>query len=315
MTSSTTIGITLGDPAGIGPEIVVRALAEATPELRARVRLFGDAGVLARAGGASLAVRLDAVTALRDDQAVPGRPDAACGAAQVAYLEAALVAARAGELAALVTAPISKTQAKAAGFSFPGHTELLAERLGAREHAMAFFGPRLRVVLATIHHALAAVPRVLDQAAVARAVFLGGEALARRFGLARPRIGVLGLNPHAGEGGLFGDEEARVIVPGAAQGRARLLAAGIEATVDAPLVPDAAFRSPYDLFVAMYHDQGLIPVKLLDFEDSGNVTLGLPIVRTSPDHGVAYDIAGRGVARHGSFAAALRLAAEMIAQQ
>jgi 4-hydroxythreonine-4-phosphate dehydrogenase len=310
----STIGITLGDPAGIGPEIVVRALAEATPALRARVRVFGDVGVLARAGGATLGVALDPVTQLRLDagEATLGRPDRACGAAQVAYLEAALAAARAGTIAALVTAPISKTQAKAAGFAFPGHTELLAERLGAREHAMAFFGPKLRVVLATIHHALAAVPRVLDEAAVARAVFLGGEALARRFGLAAPRIGVLGLNPHAGEGGLFGDEEARVIVPGAARGRERLAAAGIEALVDAPLVPDAAFRARYDLFVAMYHDQGLIPVKLLDFEDSVNVTLGLPIVRTSPDHGVAYDIAGKGIARHTSFAAALRLAAEML---
>jgi 4-hydroxythreonine-4-phosphate dehydrogenase len=292
---------------------VVRALAEAPDELRARVRVFGDAGVLARAGGLPPRVRLDKITRLAAHEALPGRPDAACGAAQVAFLEAALTAARCGELAALVTAPISKTQAKAAGFSFPGHTELLAERLGAREHAMAFFGPRLRVVLATIHHALAAVPRILDDATVARAVFLGGEALARRFGISAPRIGVLGLNPHAGEGGLFGDEEARVIVPGAQAGKARLAAAGIDATVDAPLVPDAAFRQRYDLFVAMYHDQGLIPVKLLDFEDSVNVTLGLPIVRTSPDHGVAYDIAGRGLARHGSFAAALRLAEQMIA--
>jgi 4-hydroxythreonine-4-phosphate dehydrogenase len=270
--------------------------------------------VLARAGGSSLGVTLDEVTTLdlAAGEATLGAPDRACGAAQVAYLEAALTAARAGELAALVTAPISKTQAKAAGFAFPGHTELLAERLGAREHAMAFFGPKLRVVLATIHHGLAQVPRVLDEAAVARAVFLGGSALARHFGLARPRIGVLGLNPHAGEGGLFGDEEARVIVPGAAHGKQRLAELGIDATVDAPLVPDAAFRQRYDLFVAMYHDQGLIPVKLLDFEDAVNVTLGLPIVRTSPDHGVAYDIAGRGVARHGSFAAALRLAAEML---
>ncbi len=314
LSSPSDIGVTLGDPSGIGPEIVVRALAEASAELRARVRVFGDAGVLTREGGLPEGVRLVEITRLRRDEALPGRPDKAGGAAQVEYLEAAIAAARAGELAALVTAPISKTQAKAAGLIFPGHTELLAERLRAPEHAMAFFGPRLRVVLATIHHALADVPRVLDAAAVARAVYLGGRALAQHFGLTSPRIGVLGLNPHAGERGLFGDEEARLIEPGIALGRERLRGEGILATIDGPLVPDAAFRTKYDLFVAMYHDQGLIPVKLLDFEDSVNVTLGLPIVRTSPDHGVAYDIAGRGIARHGSLAAALRLADSMIAR-
>src|SRR5262249_35910546 len=146
------------------------------------------------------------------------------------------------------------------------------------------------------------------------AVFLGGEALASRLGVAAPRIGVLGLNPHAGEDGLFGDEEARLVAPGIAAGRARLHAAGIPATVEGPLVPDAAFRRPYDVFVALYHDQGLIPIKLVDFDLAVNVTLGLPIIRTSPDHGVAFDIAGKGSARRESFTAALRLAACMLAK-
>ena len=301
------IGITLGDPSGIGPEIVARSLAE-RPELASRVRVFGDRGVLERSG-LRTPVDIVEVTRLSVEDSHPGRPTAAGAAAQVAYLEAALSDR---SLQALVTAPISKTQARAAGFDFPGHTEFLAERLGAPEHAMAFFGPTLRVVLATIHLPLAAVPLGLTVESVARAIFLGAQALVRHLRIPRPRIGVLGLNPHAGEGGLFGREELEVIAPGIEAGRARLAAAGIPGTVSGPLVPDAAYRTPADVFVAMYHDQALIPVKLIDFEAAVNVTLGLPIVRTSPDHGVAYDIAGTGLARHGSFLAALDLAAKML---
>jgi len=283
------IGITLGDPSGVGPEIVERALAEAPAELRERCVIFG------------------ALDELAAEDRVPGRPTPGGGAAQVAWLEQAVAAAKAGAIQALVTAPISKAQVKRAGFAFPGHTEFLAERLGAREHAMLFAGPRLKVVLATIHHALADVPAALSFEAVERAIRLGGEALVRDFGIPSPRIGVLGLNPHAGEGGLFGDEEARVIAPAIAAARRAF------AVVDGPLVPDAAFRRPYDLFVAMYHDQGLIPVKLVDFDLAVNVTLGLPIIRTSPDHGVAYDVAASGwpAVRHESFAAALLLADDL----
>jgi 4-hydroxythreonine-4-phosphate dehydrogenase len=297
-----TVGVTLGDPSGIGPEIVAAALRD-LPDLD--VLVFGDPAL-------SDAKRLVEVTRLSAADRVPGRPTPAGGAAQIAYLEAAIESAKAGRIDALVTAPISKTQAKAAGLDFPGHTELLAARFGVPEHAMMFAGPRLKVVLATIHAPLAAVPSLLTPAAIARAIFLGAEAMVRDFGVARPRIGVLALNPHAGEGGLFGREENEAIRPGIEAARTRLLAAGIPATLRGPLVPDAAFRGDDDLFVAMYHDQGLIPVKLIDFEDSVNVTLGLPIVRTSPDHGVAYDIAGRGLARAGSFRAALVLAADLV---
>jgi 4-hydroxythreonine-4-phosphate dehydrogenase len=318
VTAAARLGVTLGDPSGIGPEIIAATL-RTEPALARSLVLFGDRGVLARAGlPAELLdadqVELVEVTRLALADAAPGVPTPAGGAAQVAYLEAAIEAARPGPgaLAGLVTAPISKRQVAAAGLGFPGHTELLAERLGAAEHAMAFFGPTLRVVLATIHIPLGEVARVLTAQAVARAIFLGGQALHRDLGIAAPSIGVLGLNPHAGEDGLFGLEEEAVIGPGIQAGRARLLGAGIAATVRGPLVPDAAYRQRHDLFVAMYHDQGLIPVKLTDFEEAVNVTLGLPIVRTSPDHGVAYDIAGKGVARWGSFAAALRLARSMI---
>jgi 4-hydroxythreonine-4-phosphate dehydrogenase len=313
-----TIGITLGDPSGIGPEIVAAALRGAAPDLRSRLRVYCDRPVLERAfAGAAIPAEVGIVCrgALQPEDAPPGTPTAAGGVAQVAYLEAAVADARRGDLGALVTAPISKDQARAAGFAFPGHTEFLAQRLGASRVAMMFVGPKLRVVLATVHLPLAAVPGALTTGGIAGAGALAAEVLARDLGVARPRIGVVGLNPHAGEGGLFGREELDVIAPAIARLRRELP----DATVGGPLVPDAAFRAAaagaWDLLVAMYHDQALIPVKLVDFEHAVNVTAGLPIVRTSPDHGVAYDIAGTGRARADSFAAALDLAAGMLARR
>lgn len=316
MTTFPRIGITLGDPAGIGPEIVASALAHTPPALRRRLTVFADRPVLERAFAAAPALlgELDVVDCATPGAAaiVPGRPDEAAAAAQVRYLETAADRARAGDLAALVTAPISKSTARRAGFAFPGHTEFLAARLGAGEVAMMFAGPSLRVVLATVHVALADVPQALTIERITSAARLGAASLRRDFALERPRIGVLGLNPHAGEGGLFGREEIDVVAPAIEALRSEL---GESVEIHGPLVPDAAYRQPFDLFVALYHDQGLVPVKLVDFEQSVNVTLGLPIVRTSPDHGVAYDIAGRGVARHASFGAALRLASEMLRQR
>lgn len=304
------LGITLGDPAGIGPEVVAAALADAPAAWRERIVVFGDRAPLER-GAAAMRVTLPDVEVLgagQGDAAVPGAPDAASGAAQVGYLDAAVTAAARGELAGLVTAPISKTWARHAGFAFPGHTELLGARLGAREVVMMFAGPRLRVALATVHVPLAEVPGALTTARVRATIELVASALARDFGITAPRVGVVGLNPHAGEGGLIGVEDQDSIAPAlvAPCGAARLFG---------PLVPDAAFRDHlegrYDALVAMYHDQGLIPVKLVDFEESVNVTLGLPIVRTSPDHGTAYDIAGKGVARAVSMKRALALAVEI----
>ncbi len=309
----THLGITLGDPAGIGPEIVATALARAPRAWTHRITVYGDREPLER--GAHVAgVTLPDVRIVGDgagSAAIAGSPDEASGAAQVGYLEAAVAAAARGELAAIVTAPISKTWAKRAGFAFPGHTEMLAARLGAPDVVMMFAGPKLKVALATVHVPLADVPRTLTTAGLRRTIELFAASLHRDFGLAAPRIGVVGLNPHAGEGGLLGAEVAAVIAP----------ALGVlpPATLHGPLIPDAAFRDAlegrYDGVVAMYHDQGLIPVKLVDFEDSVNVTLGLPIVRTSPDHGTAYDIAGRGVARATSMQRALALAHEMVSRR
>ena len=285
------IGVTIGDPAGIGPEITIAAIRALPREFKQRLVVYGDnlpddLGVeVVGAGFAPF---------------VPGRPDERSGAAQVAYLEAAVKA----PLEALVTAPISKTWAKRAGFAFADHTTFLAARYGAPHVVMLFAGPRLKVALATIHVPLAQVPLALTTASLRATIALVTASLVRDFGIAAPRVGVVGLNPHAGEGGLLGTEDRDLIAPacGAAFG---------------PLVPDAAFRdavdgAKYDALIAMYHDQGLIPVKLIDFDESVNVTLGLPIIRTSPDHGTAFDIAGKGIARSLSMQRALELAFAMV---
>lgn len=304
------LGITLGDPAGIGPEITVAALLALPAAKLRQLVVYGDRGPIERAA-AALGVAMPSVEVLASgegEQVQPGQPSERSGAASVAYLESALEAVRAGALQGLVTAPISKTWARRSGFEFPGHTELLAARLEAPHVAMMFAGERLRVVLATIHVPLAEVPGLLTVASLKATTGLFAAALRRDFGLHAPRIGVVGLNPHAGEGGLLGVEELEVIGPA--------VAAGAEgAVVTGPLVPDAAFREAamgaYDGLVAMYHDQGLIPIKLLEFEDAVNVTLGLPIVRTSPDHGTAFDIAGKAIARARSMQRALELGLAM----
>jgi 4-hydroxythreonine-4-phosphate dehydrogenase len=310
------IGITLGDPTGIGPEIVARALAHARPELHRRLLLFGNRSVLARGAeqaGATLpsdVALVDPYPELTLDLAPPGKPSASAGAAQVAYLEAAVRAATDGEIAGLVTAPMSKTTARAADFRFTGHTEFLRDRLGSPRVAMMFAGPRYKLVLATTHVPLMSLATELTRDQIVTVTLMAVESLRRDFGIASPTIGVLGLNPHAGEGGLFGHEEATVIVPAIETIRHHL---GDSIEIAGPLVPDSAFRQTFDLWVALYHDQGLIPVKLVDFEQSVNMTLGLPIVRTSPDHGVAYDIAGKGIARAQSFIAALDLCVKLVA--
>ena len=313
MARTDRIGITLGDPAGIGPEVVASALAAATEAQRGRLVVFGDRAVLERGAAVSrttVPTEIELVDCGSGEAELvqPGQPSGLAGAAQIAYLDAAVSAAERGEIAGLVTAPISKSTARAAHFGFTGHTDYLAGRLGADRVAMMFAGPRLKVVLATTHIGLMEVSAALSVDLIASVTHLGVEALRRDFGIEAPRVGVLGLNPHAGEGGIFGDEEARVIEPAIELCRRRLPGCDIRG----PLVPDAAFRQELDLFVAMYHDQGLVPVKLLDFEKAVNVTLGLPIVRTSPDHGVAYDIAGKGLARPTSLIAALDLCQRLV---
>jgi 4-hydroxythreonine-4-phosphate dehydrogenase len=307
----TQIGITLGDPSGIGPEIVAAALAAAPREWLDRITVYGDRAPLER-GATAMRVSLPDIRLVGEghgDEASPGNPGLTSGAAQVHYLESAVAAAARREIGAIVTAPISKTWARRAGFEFLGHTEMLAARLGAGDVAMFFVGPRLKVALTTVHRPLAEVVSDLSTERVRRVIELVVEAMTRDLGIRAPRIGVVGLNPHAGEDGLLGDEDADIIAPALAEPMP-------PASLLGPLVPDAAFRDAvngkYDALVAMYHDQGLIPVKLVDFDESVNVTIGLPIVRTSPDHGTAYDIAGKGIARPVSMQRALKLAIEMV---
>jgi len=315
------VGISVGDPAGIGPELVVKAV-NARPELA--LRIYGDAHVLeaaaARLGlpappSSSLFPVAVAVASVGPGEIVPGRPNLASARAQLAYLEAATSAALVGDIDALCTAPISKDWIAQAGFAFPGHTEYLAARAGTMDFAMMLAGPRLRVVLATRHIALRDVPRALGVDDIARAAVLAARALVADFGVGRARVAVAGLNPHAGEAGRFGDEEARLVTPGVRSARARLEAEGVPADITGPHPPDAVFRQAalgqFDAVVALYHDQGLIPLKLLHFDDGVNITLGLPFVRTSPDHGTAYDIAGTGAANPSSFLCALDLAAAL----
>jgi 4-hydroxythreonine-4-phosphate dehydrogenase len=317
VTTDAPLAISLGDPAGIGPEVVVRALA-VRPERR--VLVFGDPMILVAAAERARVPRLPpeslrVVTTLGPNAVVPGQPNDASARAQLAYLEAATDAVLRGECSALVTAPISKEWIARAGFTFPGHTEYLAARAGVSEFAMMLAGPNLRVVVATTHIALRDVPTALTPAGIASTITLTAEALARRFRLVRPRVAVAGLNPHAGEAGRFGDEEKRLVEPSIDIARSRLAEAGVDAIVTGPHVPDVVFRQAaggaFDAVVALYHDQGLIPVKLLHFDEAVNVTLGLPFPRTSPDHGTAFDIAGTGQARPDSFLAALDLAAQL----
>jgi 4-hydroxythreonine-4-phosphate dehydrogenase len=330
MPMSQPLIITMGDPTGVGPEIIVKALLDGAFDGLARpLTVAGDPGCLQRAAavfgvearlspGDTASHRLQvghrplAVEAL---SALPaelhyGRPDAPCGRAMLAYIEWACDRCLDGSAAGMVTAPISKAAIHAAGSPFPGHTELLAERCGVEKVVMMLAGSRLRVCLVTTHLALSAVPRVLTAGEILATLRITDAALRRFFGLAQPRLAVLALNPHAGEGGLFGDEEERLIRPAIAAAQRVGIAATGPHSADT-LFHFAVQQRACDAVICMYHDQGLIPLKLLHFEDAVNVTLGLPIVRTSVDHGTAYDLAGSGRASAASLVAAVKMAEEM----
>jgi 4-hydroxythreonine-4-phosphate dehydrogenase len=306
------LAVTMGDPAGIGPEVAAGALRELPPAERAalEVHLVGDPEAFARAGLDPAAFPTHATSRYDAARHGVGRPSAASGEAAGAALLAAIDLAMRGTVDGVVTAPLSKQALQLAGHGWPGQTEALIERSGARRGVMLFVGGGLKVAIATRHVALRDVPALLDPVSVRDDLLQMHEGLERDFGVARPRIGVCGLNPHAGEAGRFGDEEARVLAPALAAARA----AG--AAPSEPLPADTVFvrhrKGEFDAVLALYHDQGLIPVKLLSFGGGVNVTLGLPFVRTSPDHGTAYDIAGQGRADPSSMIEAVRWAAVLI---
>jgi 4-hydroxythreonine-4-phosphate dehydrogenase len=307
------LALTVGDPAGIGPEVVLKALAH-PDRPPAEIAVYGPVEVL-RERAARFGLRpLEALGArLVDVPAGTIRAGATSAAAGRAAADAVLRAARdamAGEVDALVTAPLNKESLAAAGHPWPGHTEMLADVSGVSDVAMLFVGGSLRVALVTIHRSLRSVPDAVTASEVERVCRLLHRELPR-LGAPSRRIAVCALNPHAGEGGMFGREEIEVIAPAVA----RLRAAGLD--VSGPFPADSLFarasRGEFDAVLAQYHDQGLIPVKLAAFGHAVNVTIGLPFVRTSVDHGTGFDIVERGIAEEGSLLAALRLGAELVA--
>lgn len=320
------VGLSMGDPCGIGAEVIVKALAD--PQIRglARFAVFGAEEVMTAAAdaagvrpfwfalspGDSLRVDSGVVVVNYDDHPaamwVNPRPTEEGGRASLRFFDEAIEAARRGTIDAIVTAPIHKVSWKLAGCPFPGHTEKIAAAFGVKRFNMAFVGGGLRIALASAHVGLFELRNQFTIGLVFQAIDLLHDALRRWFNIEHPRIAVAGLNPHAGEEGRFGDEEQRVIEP------ALQAARGAGISVDGPFPADTLFtpsrRSRFDGFVMMYHDQGLIPVKLLSFGSAVNITLGLPVLRTSVDHGTAFDIAGTNAADPGSMKAAIRLACE-----
>ena len=322
--------ITMGDPAGIGPEIIIKALIEGQFDpLAGQIVVAGDVAILQRAAKVlgveairqtgdsgevlllveSRTIRVKPLSNLDPEQIPFGQISADCGKAMLDYIEWACEQCRKGNGRAMITAPIQKEAIRAAGCEFPGHTELLAERCGVDKVVMMLGGTRLKVCLVTTHLALRDVPTAVTAAEIDATLRVTDAAFRQHFTSASPRIAVLALNPHAGEGGMFGDEEQRIIAPAIERAKA----AGMD--VSGPHSADTLFhfavQGEYDAVVCMYHDQGLIPLKLLHFEDGVNVTLGLPIIRTSVDHGTAYDLAGTGQGSAESLVAAVQMAVTM----
>jgi len=309
------IAITMGDPAGVGPEIILKALSSKKIRRLCRPVVLGDEKLLYR-----IAERLNLslppkggiinLSTLDIGRLKPGQPTKETASAMLAYIKEAARMAKKGGCDAVVTAPINKKAAQMAGFRFPGHTEFLAHLTDAKDFSMMLAGKTLKVILVTIHEPIKKIPKLITEEKVFRTIKMTDESFKKYFGVKKPAIAVCGLNPHAGEGGLFGEEEKNIITPAIKRARR----AGIDAR--GPLPPDTVFfravkRKDFDCVVCMYHDQGLIPLKLLHFEDGVNITLGLPIIRTSVDHGTAYDIAWKGIASPKSMIAAIEMAVEM----
>jgi 4-hydroxythreonine-4-phosphate dehydrogenase len=326
------IGITMGDPSGIGPEIIVRAMSGQKMKYFCCPVVLGDRNALSSAilkspfedcrkmeirvisspGEAEARtgiINLIPISDLKDGTFEPGRPSLEGGEAMVQYILKAVDMAKKGEIDAMVTCPISKILMQKAGYKFEGHTQLISHLTDSNEYVMMLAGERLRVVLVTIHCGLKEVPRILTSEMIQKTIRITARAFEEDFGIINPRLAVAALNPHGGESCLFGSEERDIIIP------AVEMAEKEGYRVEGPFPADTLFHKAtsgeYEAVVCMYHDQGLIPLKLLHFSDAVNVTLGLPIIRTSVDHGTAYDIAGTGKADPSSLRAAIEMAAVM----
>jgi 4-hydroxythreonine-4-phosphate dehydrogenase len=319
------IAITMGDPSGIGPEIIRKISSDDGIHEVCRPFVIGDPDVFSFYvnNDFSISVKTDiseirtdpghmdimAVSHINDDKIVPGRPSLKGGILMVESIIKAVNMARNKQIAAMVTCPINKALMNRAGYKFEGHTQLISHLTGTDDYVMMLAGEKLRVTLVTIHCSLKEVPSRLNQDNIFKTISITANSLMGDFAIKYPRIAVAALNPHAGEEGLFGSEEKDIILPAIK----KALDAGYN--VEGPLPADTlypkAISGNFDAVVNMYHDQGLIPLKLLHFSDAVNVTLGLPIIRTSVDHGTAYDIAGKGVADPNSLKAAIIMAAKM----
>jgi len=307
------IGITMGDPTGVGPEIIVKALSMKEPFQVCRPFVFGDQEVVSKTiemlglntkvdvfekipeeGYLPQKIFLFPLSQLRTDSLHFGKPTRECGEAMVKYVEEAVKWVKNGKLDAITTCPINKQAINAAGYPFPGHTELLAHLVQASSVAMMFLGSRWKVVLVTTHLPLQEVSRWITSDRVLSTIRMTDEGLKKYFGVPHPKIAVLGLNPHSGEEGLLGKEEQMEITPAISMARSQ----GV--IVEGPFPADSFFNLSepfiFDAVISMYHDQGLIPIKMSNFKEAVNFTLGLPFIRTSVGHGTAYDIAGKGLA-------------------
>jgi 4-hydroxythreonine-4-phosphate dehydrogenase len=324
------IGITMGDPAGIGPEVVLKAVAEEEVRKVCVPVIIGDAQLLAHTArtldlrsGYDIIRREEAFPEELTEPVIyhldniggfiePGIESGAAGKAAAGYIEAAVELCAAGSIDAIATAPINKRALFLGGYSFPGHTEFLAHLTGAEEFAMAFVAANLRIVLLSTHVPLSQAIRMVERDRLVKVIDLANREL-QRWGIERPRLAVAALNPHGAEGGLFGMEEASEILPAIEACRTM-----DDINVQGPYSADTVFlrasRGEFDAVIACYHDQAMIPVKCLSFGEAVNVTLGLPFIRTSVDHGTAFDIAGKGLAEHSSMVAAIKLAAELSTQ-
>jgi len=322
------VGITMGDPTGVGPEIIVKALSMEEPFQVCRPIVFGDLEVLSRATRIqNLSATIEVIEKIPEGEYLSGKiflfpvsrlditsihfgkPEKACGEAMVRYIEEAVKWVRKGALGAITTCPINKQAINAAGYSFPGHTELLAHLSGTSPVGMMFLGSKWKIVLVTTHLPLKDVSEWITASRILSTLRLTDEGMKRYFGTPHPKIAVLGLNPHCGEEGLLGEEEKREILPAIAEARSHGM------NVEGPFAADSFFnlsgRSTFDAVIAMYHDQGLIPIKMLDFKGAVNFTLGLPFIRTSVDHGTAYDLAGKGLADPSNLVKAIVTAANL----
>jgi len=332
LSSNKLIGITMGCPVGIGPEVILKFLQQNLDHLDFMPIIVGFPAVFKKTA-AELGLDLELICWSPGEPIIsshiPGRvyiyqppgvnldasslrwgePTCETGTAMAVCISRCFELLKSGVFAAMVTAPISKHALKLAGYTYPGHTEMLAQLSGSNEFAMMMAGERLRVTLVTIHVGLAEVAGLISSSKIVKLINITGDSLQNDFAIAAPRIAVAAINPHAGEGGMFGHEEEDVIMPAIRSARAQ----GWD--VQGPFPPDTVFNKAYagefDTVICMYHDQGLIPFKLLHFEDGVNVTIGLAIIRTSVDHGTAYDIAGKGVANPLSMETAFEMAADI----